>query len=164
MSLSCWLKTPTSRPCVLLSHGLHPLNSAPLTLKKVIMSSPVDHNPSDPLVMMLTDHIEREENQFKRGEDRMERIEQDLQPIKKMYWALVGSSAVMALLLSTVLYIYSEDKSGARLMQEAIYKQGIAIEKLLQSHTELEKDYRRYQARMEREHEKIQERLLGIRK
>lgn len=113
------------------------------------MTPPNERRSSDPLVVMLTDHIEREEDQFRDGAERMERIEQDLQPIKKMYWALMGSSGVMALLLAVLLYIYAEDKHGAKAMQEAIYKQGVAIERLLVSHTELEKDYRRDMTRIE---------------
>jgi hypothetical protein len=99
----------------------------------------------------LKNHMAREEDRLKEGETRMDRIEEDLRPIKKMYYALIGSSAIGGFLLMTLLYIYSQDKGDLKDMQQILYRQGTAIEKLLQAHVELEKDFRREFDRIERE-------------
>lgn len=105
----------------------------------------------------------RVEERFAEGDKRMASIEEDLKPLKKMYYAVLGSAAVGTMLLGTLIYIYNSDKSSIAEavqrqanMQEAIYKQGTAIEKLLQSHQELERDTRRDIERIETNMNRIQ--------
>ena len=106
---------------------------------------------NDPVFWVrLNNHMQQEEDRFASGDYRMDRIEEDLKPIKKLYNATIGASMVGALLLGTLLYIYHDDKGSLMAMQDAIYKQGIAIERLILSHSELEKDVRNDVARMER--------------
>ncbi len=110
--------------------------------------------------MMLEEVRQKvEEEKFKQGEDRMQKIEEDLRPLKSMYYAVLGSAGVGTLLLLTLLYIYTRDRADADVMQQAIYKQGMAIEKLMQSHQELERDYRRDISRVEQEFEKYHQRF-----
>lgn len=98
----------------------------------------------------LMNHMGGEEEKFRICEERMARIEEDLRPIKKMYWAVIGSASVGILLLASLLYIYQSDKSEyregrmeTRELASSIYKQGIVLERLFTSHTLLEQDYRR---------------------
>lgn len=100
---------------------------------------------------MLVEELRQklEEEKFKQGDERMQRIEEDLRPLKSMYYAVLGSAGVGTLLLLTLLYIYTRDRADADVMQQAIYKQGMALEKLMQSHQALERDYRRDISRVE---------------
>ncbi len=88
----------------------------------------------------LDNHIKKEEEDKQEVMDRMDRIENDLRPLSRMYWAILGSGSVAALLLLTLLYIYQEDKGNLSAMQQAIYRQGLAIERLLASQSAMEKD------------------------
>lgn len=104
--------------------------------------------------------METEHLKFEAGEERMDRIEEDLRPIKKMYWAVLGSATVGVMLLATLIYIYQSDKGEyreARLetkeLATAIYKQGTVLERLLTTHQALEQDYRRTVDRLDRERE-----------
>jgi hypothetical protein len=101
---------------------------------------------------MLKEEMREEQDgkKFKAGEERMDKIEQDLRPLRSMYYAVLGSGGVASLLLMTLLFIYSSDREQAKELQQAIYRQGIAIEKLIHSHTELERDYRRDIERVEK--------------
>jgi hypothetical protein len=98
----------------------------------------------------LNNHMLKEELREKMDANRLDAIESDLQPLKKMYWAVIGSGGVLGFLLMTLLFIYNADRETIKGMQEILYKQGTAIEKLIQSHGELEKDYRRDIERIER--------------
>ena len=98
----------------------------------------------------LMEHMKAEDTKFCAGEERMDRIEEDLRPIKKMYWAVIGSASVGILLLAALIYIYQTDKMEYREgrqetkeLASAIYKQGVVLERLFTSHTLLEQDYRR---------------------
>ncbi len=100
------------------------------------------------------DHRELCEAKFDEGERRMTSIEQtigridsDLRPIKNLYHAVVGAAGVGAAIFGLMLYIYSEDKTQQKGMHESLKsavavlnQHSIALEKLLQSHQELEKD------------------------
>lgn len=106
----------------------------------------------------LLNHLALEEareksdhEKFERGEARMDKIEQDLRPLNKMFWAVIGSAGVGVALLATVLWIYNNDREQASQMQHVLYEQGAAIKMLLQSHAELERDYRRDIQRLEAE-------------
>jgi hypothetical protein len=88
----------------------------------------------------LRAHMEQEEMRERLEEDRMEQIEADLRPLKKMYWAVMGSGAVASLLLMTLLFIYSTDREESKAMRELLYKQGNAIERLLQSQDAFRRD------------------------
>lgn len=102
--------------------------------------------------MYLEEMREREDNKkFDEGEKRMARIEEDLRPLKAMYYAVLGCGGVGTFLLMTLLYIYQTDKNDSKQMQEAIYKIATTTEKLVVSHQELEKDYRRDIGRIEKE-------------
>lgn len=99
---------------------------------------------------LLQNHIDWEEKNSKITNERMERLEQELHPLKKMYFAVVGAGSVLSLLLATLLYIYDSDKRNADAMQksiretqDAIIRQGAALEKMLYMHQELERDLRR---------------------
>jgi sensor c-di-GMP phosphodiesterase-like protein len=91
-----------------------------------------------------------ENDKFSAGEKRMEQIERDLRPLRSMYHAVIGSGGVAALLLATVLFIYNNDREQTKELQQAIYRQGVAIERLILSHAELERDYRRDIERVEK--------------
>lgn len=106
---------------------------------------------------ILSDHIIKEEANAKAAADRMQRIEEDLRPLKKMYHAVLGAGAVLGLLLATLLFIYQSDKESIGVMQksiretqDSILKQGAQMEKLLYMHQELEKDLRREIAHAEK--------------
>lgn len=90
-----------------------------------------------------------EDEKFKLGDQRMAAIEEDLKPLKKMYWAVVGCGAVGTALFALLIWVYLEDRSGMKEMQAAILKQGSAIQSLLSSHAELERDTRRDIGRIE---------------
>ena len=98
----------------------------------------------------LQNHMIKEEVREQMDANRLDTIEKDLQPLKKMYWAVLGSGGVLGFLLMTLLFVYTEDRDTIKSMQAALYKQGTAIEKLILSHGELEKDYRRDIERIER--------------
>lgn len=104
-------------------------------------------------------HMTSEENKFLEGSARMDRIEKDLQPIKKMYWAIVGSAGVGAgvgaLLLCLLTYVYIADKSEFKEVQKAILIQGNAIERLLSVQQSMDNSHRRDIDRLEREQERL---------
>lgn len=110
--------------------------------------------------MALEEEREKaQEAKFVIGERRMDAIEKDLRPLRALYYAVAGSGVVAAMLLSALLYIYGADKADLKEMQQAIYKQGTVMEKMIQAHQELEKDFRRESDRLERGQEKIINRL-----
>lgn len=79
----------------------------------------------------LTAHITSEEETFERGEKRMDDIERDLQPLQKMYYAIIGSGTVASILIGVLVFIYMSDRSEMKTMSQAIHTQGMAIERLL---------------------------------
>ena len=107
---------------------------------------------------MLTTHIECEERRWKEGEDRMNRIEQDLRPLNKIYHAMIGAGTVGGLLIAGLIFVYQEDRGTLRNMVDVVYKQGTALEKLLARHEELERDtakeFQRVEKAIERLHAK----------
>ena len=107
------------------------------------------------VLAMLREHIEHEETKFDKGEDRMERIENDLRPIAKMYNAFMGASAVLTFLITVLIWVYMGDRDQLRQQGDAIIKQGFVIEKMILKHEELEKDLKRDVARVEREVERL---------
>jgi hypothetical protein len=111
---------------------------------------------------LLADHIAKEEANAAANAERMERIEADLRPLRAMYYAVIGAGGVASMLLATLLYIYTADKGAItemqmsiRQAQEAIIKQGGAMEKLLLMHQELERDVRRDVERVEKSIERV---------
>jgi hypothetical protein len=127
------------------------------------MMGPQDERrTSDEYLEFLKKHDEWEREARKSDSIRMQVIEGDLAPLKKMYWAVVGSGAVGVLLLAVLVYVYQSDRGAAKDMAQAqaemvksLHIQGTAIEKLLISHQELEKDYRRDYERVEKQLEKL---------
>jgi PHD/YefM family antitoxin component YafN of YafNO toxin-antitoxin module len=106
------------------------------------------------LMRHLTLEEERERHSTEKldaGERRMERIEEDLRPLKALYYAVLGSGTVAGLLLTSLLYIYQADKADFKSMQEVLYKQGTVLEKLLQSHANLEGSVSKLDQRLEKE-------------
>ena len=106
-------------------------------------------------------HIAEEEERLlleaerrKVGDERMDRIEQDLRPLNRLYWAVMGSGGVGAMLLAVLLFIYSDDRDTQKMMQDLLYKQGVAIEKLIQAQGTLESDLRREIGRVEAEQDR----------
>jgi hypothetical protein len=103
----------------------------------------------------LYNHMTDEDTKFLEGRARMDRIEEDLRPIKKMYWAVVGSAGIGTLMLMLLLYIYAADKAEFKDVQKAILIQGAAIERLMVTQQTLESSYRRDMDRLERGQDKI---------
>lgn len=95
------------------------------------------------------------QKEFEEGSERMAAIERDLQPIKKMYWAIVGSAGVGTLLLGLLTYVYISDKSDFKDVQRAIVIQGEAIQKLMISQSNLEQSYHRDVERIERGQDRL---------
>lgn len=124
------------------------------------MTPPIERRSVDPLTVMLTEHIQNEEDAFDRGEKRMAQIEADLQPIRRMYYAVIGSAGIGTLLLVSLVFIYQNDRTEIRNTQDALYRQGVAIERLLVSHAELEKDFRHDQSRTDTALSKLLERIV----
>ena len=88
----------------------------------------------------LYSHMRVEEAMFRANSDRMAAIETDLRPIRRMYWAVIGSGGIATLLLATLVYIYAGDQADSKSMQQTLYIQGTAIEKLLEKYNYAEKD------------------------
>jgi hypothetical protein len=109
----------------------------------------------DKHIALEEEREKQDEARFKAGAARMQEIEKDLRPLKQLYWAVIGSGGVAALLLGTLLFIYRSDKADLKAMQEILYKQGTAIELLIKSHQELEKDMRREVSRVDRDIERF---------
>lgn len=106
--------------------------------------------------MLLEEQREAEgDRKFEEGAERMAKIEEDLQPLKKMYYAVVGSGSVMVLLLGTLLFIYGEDKERLMRMQEVLYKQGTAIEVLIKAHETLENRADRTMGQLDRMEDRL---------
>lgn len=108
-------------------------------------------------LIRLFGHMAEEEEKFKKSDERMTAIEKDLQPIKKLYWATVGSAGIGALLLALLIYIYSSDKNDDKEMkaafkevQNVIIIQGEAIKMLMTSQQNLERSSQRDVDRLER--------------
>lgn len=104
---------------------------------------------------MLRQHVEYEEKRFEEGERRMERIEEDLRPIAKMYNAFLGASAMLSALIALMVWIYMGDRDSMKQMGEAIQKQGSAIERMILKHEELERDMRRDFTRVDKELDRV---------
>lgn len=119
----------------------------------------LERRKEDKVLYALRMHIKEEEALFKAGDDRMKAIEEDLRPIRKMYWAVVGSATVGLMLLATVVFFYQADRNDFRDMQKVLHKQGSAIEVLISNHQELEKDVRREHSAFERDIEKLKDRI-----
>jgi hypothetical protein len=102
------------------------------------------------LKAILLGHIETEEARFDEGDKRMNRIEQELRPITKMYHAFLGAGMTMGLLLAVLVWVYLSDVKKMTFVTDTLVKQGLVIEKILTKHEELEKDYRREFERVEK--------------
>lgn len=118
-----------------------------------------DRRREDMVLSALKMHIKEEEALFRAGHERMEAIEADLRPIRKMYWAVVGSATVGAALLATIVFFYQSDRADFREMQKVLHDQGAAIKVLIASHQNLDSDVRREHSVFERDIEKLKDRI-----
>ncbi len=116
-----------------------------------------DVNSLKEVIPEIHAHIEREdahkeafESSFARGEERMDKIEQDLAVISKLVGVFEGftrsfktisylAGAVMALFL----WILLEKNNDIKNTQETLLKHTVTLERLVVSHGELERDFRR---------------------
>ena len=88
------------------------------------------------------------------GNLRMGRIEgniaelaEDLKPLKAIYNAVIGAGGIGLMAIGLLLYIYTgdmgrvtEDRQALKALSESVLRQGVAIEKLILKHEELERD------------------------
>lgn len=102
----------------------------------------------------LRDHVVEEEGRSKQLYDRVAKIETDLQPIRKLYYAVVGSGVVAAMLMGTLLYIYHGDRTemfnqrgDIKELSTVVTKQNLVLERTVIMLQNLEADYRRNQDR-----------------
>ena len=79
----------------------------------------------------------------------------DLKPLKALYHAVVGAGSVVAVLIALLVFIYNQDRDAIMKIADTISKHGVAIEKMIQSHAELEKDTTKEFQRIERALEKV---------
>lgn len=115
--------------------------------------------PSDSAILRLMKlHVRQEEALFRAGDARMAAIEADLRPIRKMYWAVVGSAVVGTLLLATVVFFYKSDREDFRHMQTVLHEQGAAIKVLIASHSNLQRENDREHDRFNSSISRIEER------
>lgn len=104
----------------------------------------------------IEEHLHIENNvRLQEGNERMARIEEDLRPLKNLYHAVIGAATVGGLLIGILIYVYQEDRATLKLLGEVLQRQGTTMEKLIQSHQNLERETEREFARWE----KVLERL-----
>ncbi len=111
----------------------------------------------------LRGHIKEEEENKKHfmqlldsGDARMDRIESDLSSLNKLVDMFEGFGKSMKIVivlggcvLSLFLYLLLEKSNDMKSMQEIQIKHSIALERMLASHQELERDFRRDIGRVE---------------
>jgi hypothetical protein len=83
-------------------------------------------------------------------DDRMTKIEADLRPLSRMYWAIVGSGAVIGAMLALLVFIYLGDRDAAKQMQLAIYEQGTAIKVMINRLDNLNEHHKALESRVEK--------------
>lgn len=97
------------------------------------------------------EHFQHESNErLREGNERMARIEEDLRPLKNLYHAVIGASTLGVAFIGLVVYIYNADRDSIKALADSVQKQGVVLEKLIQSHNELEKDTVKEFQRIER--------------
>lgn len=89
------------------------------------------HVTPETLHALLTSHISDEEDMFRRGEERMRAIEGELAPLKKMYWAVIGSAGVGSILLTLLVSFYAADRSEMKELSKAVLAQGLVLERIV---------------------------------
>lgn len=109
-------------------------------------------NDESDLGILLRTHIEMEESRLDEGAKRMAQIEQDLRPLTRLYYSVVGASVVISLLIGSLLFIYNDDKEHMKELTNAVYQQGKALEKMIVMHQSLEKDVMRVEKDIEKHH------------
>lgn len=89
-------------------------------------------------------------------------LSNDMKPLKALYNAVVGASAIGTIAVALLLYIYTgaqdrlaEDRSNIKSLAESVQKHTVILEKVVMSHQELEKDTTKEFQRIE----KVLERL-----
>ena len=80
---------------------------------------------------LITEHIKDEERLLVVEGMRMEAIERDLRPILKMYYAIIGSSAVSVLLMSIFVWIMVEKNTDIKEVQKTLQAHSIQISETL---------------------------------
>ena len=80
---------------------------------------------------LITDHIKDEERLLIVEGMRMEAIERDLRPILKMYYAIIGSSAVSIALLGIFVWIMVEKNTDIKEVQKTLNAHSIQINETL---------------------------------
>lgn len=89
------------------------------------------------------------------GNKRMEKIEEDLRPVKNLYHTVVGASMIGTALVGLLIFIYVNDRETIKTLSESVQRQGLVLEKMIQSHQELEKDTTKEFQRFEKTLEKL---------
>lgn len=84
------------------------------------------------------------------NEERLQQIEQDLRPLARMYWAIVGSAGVFGFVLSLLVFIYTGDRDQIKGMQSVLYEQGTAIKVMLNKLENLTEHHNKLEAQVNR--------------
>jgi len=101
--------------------------------------------------MKVQQHIDQEDAQILQVKETLSKIEADLKPIKNLYFAVIGSAGVGALLLLLLLFIYQSDKTDTKEMRQSLLKQGAAIEQLLIGQQFMSRDISRLETKQDKE-------------
>ena len=80
---------------------------------------------------MVGEHIKDHERLIVVEGMRMEAIERDLRPLLKMYYAIVGSTAVGAMLMAIFVWIMVEKNADIKEIQKSIQAHSIQINETL---------------------------------
>ena len=80
---------------------------------------------------LIVEHVKDEERLLLVEGMRMDAIERDLRPIIKMYYAIVGSSAVSVFLMSIFIWIMVEKNTDIRQVQKELQTHSIQINETL---------------------------------
>jgi len=75
--------------------------------------------------MKVQQHIDQEDTRVQQVRETLTKIETDLKPIKNLYFAIIGSAGVGALLLMLLLFVYQTDKADMKEMRQSLLKQRV---------------------------------------
>lgn len=101
--------------------------------------------------MKYEDEFKKEMGErFKAGDERMGNIEQQIGSLNRLVDAFDGFQKTLRItgyfagaVVAIVLWIFTEKNADIKVSQDTLIKHSIALEKLVSSHQELEKDFRR---------------------
>ena len=95
-------------------------------------------------------------------EENISELSSDMKPLKALYNAVLGASAIGTVAVALLIYIYTgaqdrlaEDRATIKSLAQSVHAHTVIIERMVQSHQELEKDSAKEFQRIEKILERV---------